>query len=118
VRIHTIRIPCVDMTHSEKFYSRLVGSGRTFGDSDQGYIGFVLENVTVLLEPVEVGEFEAGRYLGFSLEVPSIMEFYEGLKDEVQFSGPPENQPWGGIMTHVTDSSGNILSIVEVSSDA
>lgn len=37
------------MTHSEKFYSQLVGSGKTFGDSDQGYIGFVLENVTVAI---------------------------------------------------------------------
>ncbi len=114
MRIHTIRIPCVNMNDAEAFYSQLFGSGKTFGDTDQGFIGFVLENVSVLLEPTEAGEFEAGRYLGFSLEVPNILEFYESLKAQVQFTGPPENQPWGGIMTHVTDNSGNILSIVEI----
>ena len=37
---------------------------------------------------------------------------------EVKFTGPPETQPWGGIMTHVMDSSGNVLSMVEVDADA
>lgn len=106
------------MNHSETFYSLLFECGKTFGDPDQGYVGFVLENVSVLLEHTEAGEFEAGRYLGFSLEVPNIMKFYEKLKGEVSFTGPPENQPWGGIMTHVTDNSGNILSIVEIRPDA
>ena len=118
MRIHTIRIPCTDMQDAETFYSKLLGCQKAFGDVTQGYIGFAVENVSILLEPVEAGEFEAGRYLGFSFEVPDIHGFYEQLKGEVKFTGPPETQPWGGIMTHVTDSSGNVLSIVGVDADA
>jgi predicted enzyme related to lactoylglutathione lyase len=117
MRINAIRIPSLDMNRSELFYSRLFDCDKAFGDTNQGFLGFVLENVNVLLEPAETGEFEAGGYLGFSLEVPDIMAFYENLRDEVAFSHPPEKQTWGGIMTHVTDSSGNVLSIVEVNSD-
>lgn len=118
MRIHTIRIPCTDMNDSEAFYAKLFGAQKTFGDVSQGYIGFVLENATVLLEPVEVGEFEVGGYLGFSIEVADIQAFHEDLKEEIEFTGPPESQVWGGTMTHVTDSSGNILSIVEIADHA
>jgi predicted enzyme related to lactoylglutathione lyase len=117
MRIHTIRIPSLDLGASEGFYSRLFGSGKTFGDETQGYIGFVLENVSVLLEPVESEEFEGGRYLGFSFEVPDIFSFYNHFKDGLHFTGPPKKQAWGGIMTHVTDTSENTLSIVEITAD-
>jgi hypothetical protein len=106
------------MNDSELFYSMLLGQEKSFGDASHGYLGFVLENVSVLLEPIEGVEFGAGRYLGFSLEVADIHDFYEKLNGTVAFTGPPEPQPWGGIMTHVTDASGNILSIVEITDDA
>jgi len=117
MRVHTVRIPSLDLSESEDFYSLLFGIGKTFGDETQGCIGFVLENVSILLEPIEAGEFDAGRYLGFSLEVPDVLSLYNRLNEVVRFSGPPQEQEWGGIMTHVTDSSGNTLSIVEVSSN-
>ncbi len=91
----------------------MLGQGKSFGDAAQGYIGFDIENVSILLEPIEAGEFEAGRYLGFSLEVPDIESFYAHLKHEMSFTGPPKKQVWGGVMTHLTDCSGNTLSIVE-----
>lgn len=106
------------MDASEAFYSKLLETQKTFGGGSQGYVGFVIENVTLLLEPVEAVEFEAGRYLGFSLEVSDINAFYERLRRDVRFAGPPETQLWGGVMTHVTDSSNNVLSIVEITEDA
>jgi len=115
LRVLALRIPCRDLAVSERFYSRLLGRPRAFGSLELGYVGFELENVSVLLEPTEAGEFEVGRYLGFSLEVDDIQAFYLRLKDEVAFSGQPESQPWGGTMTHVTDVNGNTLSIVQVS---
>jgi hypothetical protein len=96
----------------------LFGIGKTFGNETQGYIGFTLENVSVLLEAIEAEEFEAGRYLGFSFEVPDVLSFYNRLKDKLVFTGPPQEQEWGGIMTHVTDTSGDTLSIVEITSGA
>ncbi|MBD3648194.1 MAG: VOC family protein [Pseudomonadales bacterium] len=96
----------------------MLGQQKAFGGLDPGYIGFRLENVTLLLEAVEPGEFEGGRYLGFSLEVDDIEGFYSKLSSDIPFTGPPRQQVWGGIMTHVNDVSGNTLSIVQMLDDA
>jgi len=114
MRFNTMRIPCVHIGEAENFYSGLLGSNKAFGSEADGYVGFDIENVTILLEPVEADEFESGRYLGFSLEVEDIEAFYERMQQQgVSFTGPPERQFWGGIMTHVKDCSGNVFSIVQ-----
>jgi predicted enzyme related to lactoylglutathione lyase len=113
MRVNTIRIPCSDLKLSEAFYSVLLGRTKAFGGEEEGYVGFDLDNVTILLELEEAGEFEAGRYLGFSIEVDDIERLYRELKDRIAFVAPPEKQPWGGTMAHVEDTSGNSLSIVE-----
>ena len=117
MRLNTLRIPCVRLNESEGFYMGLFDSEKSFGSSTDGYVGFNLENVTILLEPSQEGEFESGRYLGFSLEVEDIESFYSNMKQRgVRFTGPPEKQAWGGTITHVEDCSGNIFSIVKVDS--
>lgn len=118
MRLHTMRIPCKDLGESAKFYSSLLGQQATFGSSDLGYIGFAIENATLLLEYVEPGDFESGRYLGFSLEVDDIESFYNRHTQNVNFTGPPKEQVWGGVMTHVVDCDGNTFSIVEMRADA
>lgn len=115
MRIDTLRIPCKDLDESERFYGSVLGLTRAFGSAKEGYIGFRLENGTILLEPVDEDEFASGRYLGFSLRTEDIRRFYrESLERGITFTGPPMPQPWGGIMTHVEDCNGNIFSIVQV----
>ena len=114
MRLNTIRIPCLLLDEAERYYNVLLDLEKTFGSVQERYIGFRLENVTVLLEPVEEGEFEAGRYLGFSLETEDIESFYDTMKNQgVKFTGSPEKQVWGGVMTHIEDCSGNVFSIVQ-----
>ena len=56
-----------------------------------------------------------GRFLGFSLEVKDMDHFYQkSIELGIIFTGPPEEQVWGGIMTHVIDCSGNTFSVVQV----
>jgi catechol 2,3-dioxygenase-like lactoylglutathione lyase family enzyme len=117
MRLHTVRIPCADLDQSAAFYAKLLEQDASFGSSPLGYIGFRLENFTLLLEHVEPGEFECGRYLGFSLEVADLAGFHARLARDIAFTGPPEQQVWGGVMTHVTDVSGNTLSIVQTLDD-
>lgn len=117
MRLHTIRIPCADLDQSAAFYAKLLEQDASFGSSSLGYIGFRLENVTLLLEGAEPGEFECGRYLGFSLAVADIAGFHARLAQDIAFTGPPEEQVWGGVMTHVRDLSGNTLSIVQMPND-
>ena len=114
MRIDTIRIPCKDLVQSEQFYVQQMGWQKTFGSAAEGFIGLQLESVTILLEPEEAGEFEAGRYLGFSLAVDDLMDCYHKLQaQDVAFIGTPETQEWGGIMAHVQDCNGNSFSLVQ-----
>ena len=114
MRLNTIRIPCLHLDEAEKYYSILLDLEKAFGSVQERFIGFILENVTILLEPVEEGEFEAGRYLGFSLETEDIESFHNTMKHRgVKFTGIPEKQGWGGLMTHIEDCSGNVFSIVQ-----
>lgn len=114
VKIATIRIPCKDLKKSEGFYTEKLGLNKIFGDAESGFIGYQLENTQLLLELEEIGEFEAGRYLGFSVEIDDIQGFYESKSQSgVTFVGAPEKQEWGGIMTHVEDVSGNSFSIIQ-----
>ena len=114
MRIGMLRIPCTDLAEAERFYTEKLGLSRTFGSVQDGFIGYSLENAALMLEPAEAGEFQPGRYLGFTLVVEDIADFYDNRRAlGVEFSGPPQAQFWWGSMTHVTDSSGNIFSIVQ-----
>jgi len=114
MRVGSIRIPCKDLALSEDFYTNKLGLNCIFGSINDGFVGYQLENAQVIIEPEEKGEFECGRFLGFSIDVVDIDAFYQSKRAlGVKFTGPPEKQAWGGIMTHVVDASGNSFSIVK-----
>lgn len=114
MRVSTIRIPCLNLTESSEFYERSIGLKKVFGRPEEGYVGFQLENAQLLLEPQESGEFECGRYLGFSVAVDDVFAFHkECCERGVTFTTPPEKQDWGGVMTHIRDCSGNSFSVVQ-----
>ncbi|MFC3153466.1 VOC family protein [Litoribrevibacter euphylliae] len=114
MKLSMIRIPCKNLKDAEFFYSNKLGMNKVFGSESEGFIGYQLDNVQVLLEPEEIGEFECGKYLGFSLEVSDINNFYGSAKENgVIFTGVPVKQDWGGTMTHVVDCSSNTFSIVQ-----
>jgi len=118
VRMHTMRVSCRDLQESENYYTNILGLNKLFGSTAAGFVGYELDNVNLMIEPQELGEFECGNFLGFSLIVEDINEFYrERLKKGAEFTGPPEMQVWGGIMTHLKDCSGNTFSIVQIDDD-
>lgn len=118
MKINSLRIPCLDLKLSEQFYSKLLGFKKVFGSVSDGFVGYQLDNVQILLELEEKGEFECGRFLGFSIEVEDISTFYSTLYSKgVQFTGPPEPQFWGAMMTHIVDINGNSFSIVQPHND-
>jgi len=116
VKLNAVRIPCTSLAEAETYYSQALGWPKLFGSSEEGFVGFDLQGSTAILEPEEPGEFESGRYLGFSVAVNDLNQFYLDAKARgVEFTGPPELQDWGGTMTHIRDCSGNTFSIVEQS---
>ncbi|BFM15944.1 hypothetical protein R50073_21270 [Maricurvus nonylphenolicus] len=109
-----LRIPCKDLQTSEDFYTDKLGLTKVFGSHEEGFIGYQLDNSQLMLENEETGEFECGRFLGFSLQVEDIQAYYSAAQDRgVAFTGAPEKQFWGGMMTHVIDCNGNSFSIVQ-----
>ena len=102
------------MVESENFYTNILGLKKIYGSLEKGFVGYRLENADILIEQEEPGEFESGRYLGFSLEVRDIASFYNDYsKKGIRFSGPPEKQFWGGVMTHIEDCNGNSFSVIQ-----
>jgi len=103
------------MLVSTAWYEKVFEQTPAFGSAEAGYIGFELDNVNILLEPAERDEFEAGGYLGFSIEVKDIMSFYQkNLAAGIEFKIEPTKQEWGGIMTHVQDPAENVFSVIQV----
>ena len=48
-----------------------------------------------------------------------VFNFYQkSIELGIIFTGPPEEQVWGGIMTHVIDCSGNTFSVEQVENKA
>ncbi len=55
-----------------------------------------------------------GRFAGISLDAPDIEALYARLSAAgCTVVGPPERQSWGGVVMHVQDPSGNIISFVQ-----
>ena len=114
MKVSTIRIPSVNLKMASDFYEKSLGLSKSFGSPDEGFVGFQLENALLLLEPEEPGEFECGRYLGFSVSVADIDLFYQNcVQRGVEFSRPPEAQKWGGMMAHLKDCDENTFSVVQ-----
>lgn len=119
MKLNTLRIPCLSLASSEDFYTQTLGLKKLFGSREEGFIGIALENAQLLLEPEEPGEFESGRYLGFSLEVSDLDAFYEDMiKKGVRFTHKPKTQDWGAKMTHVIDPNNNSFSVINASLSA
>jgi predicted enzyme related to lactoylglutathione lyase len=55
-----------------------------------------------------------GRFVGITFMVDDIAEVHSRLSSQgVEFTGRPEKQAWGGIVVHLKDLDGNILSLMQ-----
>jgi len=55
-----------------------------------------------------------GRFLGVSLAVADIYATCARLVERgVDFLEPPTRMPWGGVLAHLRDPEGNVLTLVE-----
>jgi len=69
------------------------------------------------LERVDPSDSESkelvGRFVGVSLAVPDIFETHKALADRgVEFIAPPEKQAWGGVLAHLRDPDGNVITLL------
>ena len=75
--------------------------------------GYGEEETSTGDHPDESAELLVGRFLGVILQVEDIAASYSDLCAKgVEFTSPPEKQPWGGSLAHFKDPSGNILTLM------
>jgi catechol 2,3-dioxygenase-like lactoylglutathione lyase family enzyme len=114
MRLASVRIFVDDVETAAAFYENVVGLERAgtaptavrFGDSP-----------SIL---VEAADDEArregllGRFTGVAFETDDAAALCSDLKARgIPLNGPPETQPWGGVLLFAQDPSGNTISFVQ-----
>jgi lactoylglutathione lyase len=109
---------CVtDWERAIRFYSETLGMTIAYKSDEMGWAQMAPGEGQVALERVDPSDREArtlvGRFVGVSLQVPDIFATYKVLAERgVEFVAPPEKQPWGGVLAHLRDPEGNVLTLL------
>ena len=116
-RLFAVRVFVTDWDRAMRFYSETLGMNIAYRNDELGWAQMAPGAGQLALERVDPLDEEAqalvGRFVGVSLQVPDIYTTYEELvKRGVEFVDPPEKQPWGGVLAHLRDPDGNILSLL------
>ena len=114
MRLSSVRIFVEDLNEAAQFYENVVGLKRSWTADDvvifESNPGIVIE--TANDEARDEGL--VGRFTGISFETDNAAALYQHLQaGGIPLHGPPEEQPWGGIM-FADDPSGNIITFLEL----
>ena len=105
-----------DLTAAVEFYEQILGLEKQFADVEFGYASFAAGPIRLGLA-VASKEQQAlvGRHTGIGLCSKDLQADYERLVDKgVNFSMPPQKQPWGGFMALMDDPDGNVFYLDQV----
>jgi catechol 2,3-dioxygenase-like lactoylglutathione lyase family enzyme len=116
-KLATVRVFVTDWERAIRFYSDTLGMAVAHRSDEWGWAQMATGEGQLALERVDAGDDEGqalvGRFLGVSLQVANVVAIYEALAERgVEFVAPPERQPWGGILAHLRDPDGNVLTLV------
>ena len=97
-----------DMNRAVKFYRDVLGLSLKF--ESPGWSEFVTGETTLALHPASEKNPAGAVELGF--RVADIPRFHEGMSAKgVQFSMPPTQQDFGGLLAQFVDSEGGRCSV-------
>ena len=119
MKLYAIRIFTTDWDRSVDFYQETVGLPLTFADQAFAWAEFDLGGARLGIEGIDAGAQQVdalvGRFVGVSITVDDLHLAYAQLTDKgVEFTAPPEKQPWGGTLAHFKDPDGNVLTLLEL----
>jgi len=117
MKLYAVRIFTVDWDRSVDFYQETVGLPLVFADQEFAWAEFDLGGAKLGIEGLEAGAAHldelVGRFVGVSLAVDDIDAAYAQLLDKgVEFTMPPQRQPWGGTLAHFKDPDGNVMTLL------
>ncbi|MEM7412150.1 MAG: VOC family protein [Myxococcota bacterium] len=116
-KLNVVRIFVSNWERAIEFYTETLGIPAAFRDDDLGWAQLATGETQLALERLDPGDPEAaglvGRFAGVSLEVPDIAATHRTLAERgVEFAAPPEKQPWGGVLAHLRDPDGNVITLL------
>ena len=116
-RLYTVRIFAQDWGVLTAFYRDTLALPEKFASAEMGWAEYDVGGPSLAVERIPAGDTEgaelAGRFLGISLEVDDIEQVHRDLTARgVTFTGPPARQPWGGILAHLADPEGNVITLL------
>jgi lactoylglutathione lyase len=115
-KLSIVRIFVTLWERAVSFYTEALGIPLAFRD-DGGWAQLDTGEGQLAIERVDPADAEGralvGRFVGATLEVSDVLATYEQLVARgVDFVEPPEKQPWGGILAHLRDPDGNVITLV------
>ena len=116
--LNAVRVFVTDFDRALAFYTESLGMRAAFASAETGWAQFETGAAQLAIEKVDPGDAEGaelvGRFVSVSLRVDDLQSTYETLRARgVDFVETPEKQPWGGILAHLRDPDGNILTLLE-----
>jgi len=116
-KLFAVRVFVTDWERALRFYTETLGMPVTFRSDETGWAHLATGAGQLALERVEPSDREGmalvGRFVGVSLQVGNLHGAYKTLLERgVEFDGPPEEQPWGGVLAHLRDPDGNVLTLL------
>ncbi len=116
-KLVVVRVFVSDWERAIRFYTETLGMTLASRADEYGWAQLDTGEGQLALERVDPADAEGrsfvGRFIGVSLEVPDIAATYDTLVERgVEFLSPPRQQPWGGILAHLKDPDGNVLTLL------
>ena len=116
-KLSNVRVFVTDWHRAISFYTEILGMAVAHRSDEMGWAQMDTGEAHLALERVDASDPESrelvGRFVGVSLQVADIFATYTLLTTRgVEFVGPPEKQAWGGVLAHLRDPDGNVLTLV------
>ncbi|MDJ0950189.1 MAG: VOC family protein [Alphaproteobacteria bacterium] len=119
--IAAVRVFVSDVAAARGFYRDMLGLEESY--ADDGVLVFRTGSADLVVEAADPDDAEEaamiGRFVGVSFAVTDVRAVHAALAAKgVPFDGAPEVQPWGGVLAHLRDPAGNVLTLVQLPDDA
>ncbi len=105
-----------DLDRAVEFYQGKLGLSLEMADAGHGYASFAVGPVRLGLAVAGADQRELlGRHTGVGFATDDLKSDHERLAaDGVEFTMPPERQPWGGFMALLCDPDGNVFYLDQI----
>jgi predicted enzyme related to lactoylglutathione lyase len=116
MQLASVRIFVTDLEATARFYRDVVGLTESFRSDDVAVFGDDYPMVVVEQADKEAHDEKlVGRFTGVSFATDDASVLHKSLIERgVTTDGPPEKQPWGGILLHARDPSNNTITFLQV----